>query len=296
MELMHLLHLNCKSALQLLFIIKTLFMLPDKIMQSDILDIIFENRNKTYGAYALRKSYNKTLAAAISITLFIAMIFSVFQFMHHGTQRDKTIQVIIPPDNIFTNIDPVKPKPETPKPQQVATHLNQITNSSPVIVKDKESTKMPTIADLTKNIIGDANIIGKGDVDVIQAPQTNEGSGSAQAQPVVEAKPDDKPLNWAQIMPEYPGGVQALIKFMQKNLRQPDDLQAGEKIIIMASFVVNKNGQIEQVKIINDGRNDLNKEVERVINKMPLWKPGMQNGNTVAVYFSLPVTFISEEE
>ena len=97
-------------------------------------------------------------------------------------------------------------------------------------------------------------------------------------------------------MPEYPGGIEALKKFMLKNLRQPDDLQPGEKILVMASFVVNKNGQIEQVKIINGGRTDLNKEVQRVINKMPFWKPGLQNGNTVAVYFNLPVTFISTED
>jgi protein TonB len=53
-------------------------MLPDKILQSDLLDILFENRNKTYGAYALRRSYNKTIASAISITAFIALTFSRF--------------------------------------------------------------------------------------------------------------------------------------------------------------------------------------------------------------------------
>ena len=84
-------------------------------------------------------------------------------------------------------------------------------------------------------------------------------------------------------------------KFMIRNLKQPDDLQEGEKIIVMASFVVNKNGEIEKIKITNTGRTDLNKEVQRVINKMPLWKPGIQNGNAVAVYFNLPVTFMSGE-
>ena len=83
---------------------------------------------------------------------------------------------------------------------------------------------------------------------------------------------------------------------MLRHLKQPDNLQSGEKIIVSASFIVNKNGKIEQVKITNGGRNDLDKEVERVINKMPLWKPGMQNGNAVAVYFKLPVTFMSEVE
>jgi protein TonB len=59
----------------------------------------------------------------------------------------------------------------------------------------------------------------------------------------------------------------------------------------MASFVVAKNGVIQNIKIVNSGRADLDKEVLRVINKMPLWKPGMQNGKAVSVYFNLPVTF-----
>jgi protein TonB len=83
---------------------------------------------------------------------------------------------------------------------------------------------------------------------------------------------------------------------MLKNLRQPDDLQPGEKIIVKAFFVVTKEGKIDQVKIISAGRNDLDKEVERVINKMPLWKPGKQNGSAVAVYFNLPVTFVNTGE
>ena len=79
-------------------------------------------------------------------------------------------------------------------------------------------------------------------------------------------------------------------------LRQPDDLQAGETIKVIASFVVSKTGTIENVKIINSGRSDLDKEVIRIINKMPLWKPGLQNGKPVSVYFNLPVTFKSADE
>ena len=271
-------------------------MLPEKIMQSDLLDILFENRNKSYGAYALRRSYNKTLVSAISITFFIAILFSVFQFMHHAKEILYTTQVIIPPDNVFTKIDEVKPQPKIPTHQSPTTHFRQVNTSTPVIVKDLPKTQMPEIADIDKSIIGNVNIKGDDDGGIVQpALNIQQGAGSI-ITPVVEVKPDNTPLKWAQVMPEYPGGLDALRKFMLRNLRQPEDLEAGEKIIVAASFVVNKNGQIEQVKIINAGRNDLNKEVQRVINKMPLWKPGMQNGNAVAVYFNLPVTFMSTEE
>jgi protein TonB len=66
--------------------------------------------------------------------------------------------------------------------------------------------------------------------------------------------------------------------------------------MVLASFIVSKNGSIEHVKIINSGRTDLDKEVTRVIGKMPLWKPGVQNGHEVSVYFNLPVTFMGVDE
>ncbi len=269
-------------------------MLPEKIMQSDLLDILFENRNKTYGAYALRKSYNKTMASAITVTLFIALAFCIFQFMHHTKQKDFLTEIIIR-DPELTRVVPVEPQPKATAPKPVATHVNQNIYSTPVIVKNDIETKMPTVDVLDKTVIADKNIIGEDPGDVVQPPSnTSAGLGTEAPQPVV-VKADDTPLKWAQVMPEYPGGLEALKKFMLRNLRQPDDLEAGEKIIVMASFIVNKNGQIEQVKITTGGRPDLNKEVERVINKMPSWKPGIQNGNAVAVYFNLPVTFMSEE-
>lgn len=271
-------------------------MLPEKIMQSDLLDILFDNRNKSYGAYALRKSYNKTLASAITITLFIAIAFSVFQFMHHTKKITYVIPVIIPPDNIFSAIEPVKPQPVKPVPQHAVIHSRQIITSPPVIINNDVKMQMPTVDEEMNNAIGNKNIIGKGDIDVIQPPANTQHGTGITATTASEINADDKPLNYAQFMPEYPGGLDALRKFMLKNLRQPDDLQAGEKIIVMATFVVNKTGQIEQVKIMNAGRPDLNKEVQRVINKMPYWKPGIQNGNAVAVYFNLPVTFMSAEE
>ncbi|MEO8711642.1 MAG: energy transducer TonB [Parafilimonas sp.] len=272
-------------------------MLPEKIMQSDLLDILFENRNKSYGAYALRRSYNKRLASAISVTFFITILFSVFQFMHHAKNDLYTTQVIIPPDYVFTKIEAVKPPLKIPVHQSPLTHFRQINNSAPVIVNNDVKQQMPTVEETIKSVFGETNISGDDATDMIQPPaNTNAGTGTIVTQPAKIKEVNDAPLIWAQVMPEYPGGLDALRKFMLRNLRQPDDFQAGEKIIVTASFVVNKNGQIGQVKIINTGRNDLNKEVQRVINKMPLWKPGIQNGNAVAVYFNLPVTFMSAEE
>src|ERR1700759_2251426 len=101
-------------------------MLPEKILQSDLLDILFENRNKNYGAYALRKSYNKIMIASISCTLFVACVFSIFQISHHSI-KDKIVTInIAPPD-----INPIKILPdkkiETPTSnKQAASNYKQV--------------------------------------------------------------------------------------------------------------------------------------------------------------------------
>jgi protein TonB len=277
-------------------LLKIYFMLPEKIMQSDLLDILFENRNKAYGAYALRRSYNKRIVSALTITLFISACFSLFQLMHYSKHRDVMQPVIIAPYMIFSKTDDIKPAAAKPAAQKLsATRYRQVISTPPVIVNNDVKTDMPTVDETDKSMVGPVNMNGVDATGEVQPPAEIKGDAINESK-AVETKIDDSPLYTAQVMPEYPGGLDALRKFMLRNLKQPDDLQAGEKIIVMASFVVNKNGRIEQVKIISNGRDDLNKEVERVINKMPAWKPGMQNGNTVAVYFNLPVTFMSEEE
>lgn len=265
-------------------------MLPEKIMQSDLLDILFENRNKTYGAYALRKSYNKILITAIGCTLFAAACFCVLQFLHR-TKKIEVTTINIPVPDVTLS----KPPENLPKPlpqHNQAAHVRQVISSTPKIVPDNAQVKLPpTNTELENAVIGPVDLNGKDDAGIIEPPvESLKSSGS-----VITATPEkiteEKPVKFAEVMPEFPGGTKALIKFILKNIRQPDDLQQGEIIKVMASFVVAKNGEIQNVKIINSGRADLDKEVLRVINKMPLWKPGMQNGKAVSVYFNLPVTF-----
>ena len=96
-------------------------------------------------------------------------------------------------------------------------------------------------------------------------------------------------------MPEFPGGMNAFLKFMQRNLRRPDELEAGQKIVVITRFVVQADGSISGIQILHHGTSDLDKEVMRVINKIPKWIPGVQRGKNVPVFFKLPVTFVAEE-
>jgi protein TonB len=271
-------------------------MLPEKIMQSDLLDILFENRNKNYGAYTLRKFYYQRINFAISATIFLSACMCVIMLLHHNKKIEYVTSFIIPPDAEIISIPPDKPIIPMPAHVQQVSHYRQVNTSPPIIASDDKPITMPTIADIDNSIISNVNTDGETPPNIINSPTSGSGNDQASTMRSTPVIDDNKPLISAEVMPEFPGGINALVKFIQKNVHQPDDLQAGDAIKVIASFVVSKTGTIENVKIISSGRADLAKEVMRIINKMPLWKPGLQNGKPVSVYFNLPVTFQSADE
>jgi protein TonB len=93
-------------------------------------------------------------------------------------------------------------------------------------------------------------------------------------------------------MPDYPGGTQALMKFLNNNVRYPADAQK-KKIQgrVVVCFILTKTGNIEDVKIAKSVYPSLDAEAIRVVKLMPKWKPGKQNGKTVNVKYTLPIAF-----
>lgn len=95
-------------------------------------------------------------------------------------------------------------------------------------------------------------------------------------------------------MPQYPGGVKALLDFLKKNLHAPQDVEEGDEVLVKVKFVVDYNGKMESFNIIKSGGDEFDNEVIRVLKKMPLWIPGKSNGENVSVYYVVPVKFTSE--
>jgi protein TonB len=103
-------------------------------------------------------------------------------------------------------------------------------------------------------------------------------------------------LGIAEVMPEFPGGTEALKKFLLKNLRMPENnLETGEQVKVIARFVVGADGRVRDIEIIQAADADFNQEVRRVVGKMPDWIPGSQNHRNIAVYFNLPVNFVKSD-
>lgn len=271
-------------------------MLPEKIMQSNLLDIIFENRNKEYGAYALRSNYNKRLILSMISTLGIVLMFIILQSFHKTRTLPYIRQVSIIPDAGPINISPVeKEKPPTKSAAQ-SKQVKTINYQAVQIVKEPVIDKIPGIKDLDNAAIG---------TQTIDAPAGDDGTVKAGGSPgdvtdepgdvsVPASIPEDKVFISVEKMPQFPGGEEALQKFITRYLADLAQLEPGDRIMVLVSFVVNQDGSISDITAENENAS-LQRDVKKAVAKMPKWIPGSQNDHPVKVLLKLPVTFVGEE-
>ena len=100
----------------------------------------------------------------------------------------------------------------------------------------------------------------------------------------------------SEIPPSYPGGLQAFKAYLSGHLVVPEELEPGEKKTVVVHFLVDIDGSISRIEIIQSGGNNFDKEVIRVLSKMPKWNAAVQNGHKVAVPFTQPITFVGIEQ
>ena len=272
-------------------------MKAEAILKADILDIIFDNRNKNYGAYSLRKFYNTRLYKSLGLTFALVTLFVIFSFFNN----EKALPILIISDPFVMSPPPVKadPVPEKPKekvfPQKAASPdiktATQIFANNIQIIKSDNISK---IEDLNDNIeIGTQNIEGNPGSGLVLSTKVYDLSHNADS---VKTEVDKiTPNHFAEVMPNYPGGMQALKKFLEKNLKNPQDIEEGQNIKVKIRFIVGFDGNLKGFEIIQDGGLAFNNEVMRVLKKMPQWIPGKTKGQNVSVYYTIPVNFLASE-
>ena len=268
---------------------------PLAILQTDMLDLLFENRNKLYGAYPLRKYYPQRLFISLAVVFLFVLICSFLYFNYQSAPVYS--RFLDPPDPHLVPVDfsprdkPVLPpvRPAAPKPPAT------IQNTTMVIVADRTAPKpIATVDQLQANVIGVKTLAGEADNGEPLNNANGQTGTALQNKEPEAAKPEI--FDRAEVMPEFPGGIEALKRFLLKNLRMPDDnLEPGTQVRVMARFVVGADGRVRDIEITQPAGEVFNREVKRVISKMPDWKPGEQNHRRVAVYFSLPVNFVAAE-
>ncbi len=274
-------------------------MTNSNILQSDLLDIIFENRNKDYGAYSLRRGYTNRMLTALGAG---ALLVGAF-ILASGVNKSKEVKkpVIAKQEVVIRTIqlpvekikEPEKPK-ETVKQKPLIKTATVKYTTPPVIKKDKEViTPMVAAKELDGKLIAAITTDGKqadNKVVIVDKPAENPGTGDKPAGP---AQPDFVAY---EKDPEFPGGAAGLKAFLSRNLDTPEDLENGEKKVVRIKFQVDKDGTVSSFEIVTSGGNEFDREVVRVCKKMPRWTPAIQNGISVPVSYLLPVTFIGVEE
>lgn len=274
-------------------------MTNNEILKADILDILFQNRNKLYGAYALRKTYDRRMLISLSAGLALSFLLMLPGIMKKDTKEITVVNrpeglvvkefVIIPPKKEA----PVQPqKPVRPKPAPTVKTVQKKFTSQFDIKKD-ELVKQPvaSVDDLSGKKIGDEEVKGKADNGTVSLPATPETGTGTDKTPV----PATSDFTAKETAPEFPGGPDALNRFLSKNLNTPEQLEAGEKKMVKVRFKVDVDGFVTGFEIVESGGREFDNEVLRVCKKMPRWKPAFQNGIHVPVTYMIPVTFIGSE-
>jgi periplasmic protein TonB len=276
-------------------------MTNNELLHASLLDIIFDNRNKEYGAYALRKEYNQrlliSLGTGISVIIFLVLVNALDKKESNPIKRRESNKVVIttvvmPDEHIKKpELPPAKPVPE---PAQPKAHEPVAAVEYPpvVIVPDDQADPgaMASQADITNKQISTANTDGKDYSGV--TPEKAIVSPAGQMEELVPANQSIIPNS----NPEFPGGQEALIKFLSRHLDTPDELGTGEKKMVRARFKVDVDGRVSLVEIMQSGGSLFDQEVIRVCKKMPRWKPAFQNGEAVPMSYVLPVTFIGVDQ
>jgi periplasmic protein TonB len=238
-------------------------------------EIIFANRNKSYGAYDLRKRYKS--AANISILgsiAFCSTLLTVISFTtEEGTASSGPKSVIIEISNPI--IPDIVQTPELKPPPEL---IKALKNLQPVITSDtSQITSEIPITDEILDKIRDGNV---NDTVVFEEP-------TDQILP-----PETKPFIYVEEMPQYPGGDMALMKFISENISYPAEAQNNNiQGRVILKFVVNIDGSVDRIEVLRSVDPSLDNEAVRVIQSLPKFKPGRQGGVPVPVWFSLPVIF-----
>ena len=262
-------------------------------------DLVFEGKNKEYGAYVLRRDTGKrNVKALIWLMIGIALIFGI-AYANLAIQNAMKQNAAIETDVELSKLaqkkeakverkEPIKVEVEQKVVEKVKSSVKF---TAPEIKKDDEvkpEDEIKSQDDLSKTntAIGTFDVKGNDEA---------EGEVLKAKEVVVDEKPKEeetKVFDVVEQMPSFPGGDAELMKFLSTHIKYP--VVAEENGIqgrVIATFVVERDGSISDVKVIKSVDPSLDKEAIRVLKSMPKWIPGKQNGSAVRVKYTVPVTF-----
>lgn len=277
---------------------KEIIMEINKILSADILDIIFDGKNKAYGAYELRKSYNSRLTKALIITAALLLLIFLGSVLANVLEKYKDKSTIDVVDTQMAEIKKDEPPPPPPPPPPTPPpppEVNQVKFTPPKIVKDEEVKPEEKIEEIKEDqVISTKTVESDNTEQVVQAPVETTGSTE-----MPKEDDENKVFTKVEVDAAFPGGNDAWVRFLKKNLDNdvPGSNGAPEgTYTVVVRFIVAKDGTVSDVQAETNHGYGMEAEAIRAIKRSGKWTPGIQNGRNVTAYKRQPITWLVQEQ
>lgn len=273
----------------------------EEILKAHMDDIVFEGRNKDYGAYVLRRQYDKNVRNGLIVgtILFLLIVFSqvISEAISRWTKVEAEEEIIVsvdlaPPPPLDPEQEPPPPPPEVPPPpppsKPTIRYTPPVIRSDDEVVEEEPPPKIEELKDIqiaTKTQEGSADGV---DLGILE----EYGTGPV-APPVVEAPPKKEEIfTRVEQMPQFGSGEKELLEYLAKNIKYPAIAREnGIQGTVVIQFVVDKDGSVTEPVVVREVGGGCDEEALRVVKNMPKWIPGKQQGKPVKVRYTLPVKF-----
>ena len=266
------------------------------LIDNNWVDLVFEGKNKEYGAYVLRKNTGKRNVWSVIIMLAIAAALGAIIGVNAIIEANKKEEISAEVELMNITKKEVKVEKKAPVKIEEAKPVEKVKSSvkfvPPVIKKDsevkpEEELKSQDDLNKTKTAIGSFNVEGNDDKggEVLKAKEV-----IAQQEPPKQE--ETKIFDVVEQPPSFPGGQAALLSWLSSHVKYPPIAEEnGIQGRVIVGFVVERDGSVSQVQVIRGVDPSLDKEAARVVASMPKWTPGRQNGQNVRVKYNVPVNF-----
>lgn len=274
------------------------------LSSSEWIDLIFEGKNKEFGAYTLRKASAKRHNRAMLVILIVLLVIALLGLLANtvlqqadARPEDQVEQALID----YSTEEQEEPEDEEPEQQRVEEQqpealpeeiLNTVKATELAIVRDEEvqeEIKSQDELKETDTAVGTTDFDkGTDDLNVVREHKEEIIVEEKKPEPVE----DNRVFDVVEQKPQFPGGEAALLKYVSEHIRYP--AMAQENNIqgrVVVQFVVTKTGAVGEVKVVRGKDPDLDKEAVRVVKSLPKFVPGKMNGHAVNVWYTLPIQF-----
>ncbi|TGD78604.1 energy transducer TonB [Hymenobacter wooponensis] len=269
-----------------------------QLAKASLDDIVFEGRNKAYGAYVIRRVYGKHVTRAVLLAVAFFAIMIAFPLLARMMKKEEVVKddamlkvnelMEAPPLDATKPPPPPPPPPDAPPPPP--PKLSTVKFTPPVVKKDEEVKKVeeiPDQEDLKEKTVATETVKGNTD-NPADLAGLEPGEGTKAVEEVVESKP----YTYVEQMPVFPGGTEALLAYIGKNIKYPAmALRNQVEGRVFIKFVVGADGSVTNAEVQKGIGAGCDEESLRVIKNLPKFTPGKQNGRAVPVYYTVPVTF-----